>query len=256
MSAILLLSATLAAAPVQVTISRSVDVKDSEAQAFLLRLGTALTDAGVGASEVLSAAVLKGCRGKAACIREAAQERGGHLLLDVELAWVAGQLGANLSALDPTEDAALHSHRFIVGGERYHLELDAELSRFSTELRRRLPPVLPWAPPRTVQLEPGPDAVAERPTGSPVLKRVATGAAVTSGVAAGVFAVLGVLARGELEGSYVDEPAGRRSTLDQRHAHALAETSNARFTGALVASGVALGLAVAAVLIPSGTSEE
>lgn len=252
----LVLLTALAAAPVQVTVSRSVDVKAAEADALLLRLRTALSAAGVGDSELLSPAVREGCRAGTDCLREAAGERAGNLLIKVELAWVAGQLGVHLNAVRVQDGEALAAHAFIVDGERYHLTLDSELVRFARTLRAALPDVLPWAPPEAVDLRPaapveGPRLVS--PERSVAVRRAALGGAATTGVAAGVLAALGWAARAELEGGYVEDLNGiRRSTLDQQRAGALARSANARFTGALVAAALSAALVTTGLLLPAG----
>ncbi len=258
MVSLVLLSA-LAAAPVQVTVSRSVDLDAQEADAILLRLRGALTDAGLGQTELLSPQVRKGCAQRgAACLREAARERAGEVLVDVELAWVAGQLGAHLTAQAVTSGDPLASHQFIVGGERYHLALDAELVRFARMVREALPARLSWvaqsaSPLAKLPLEGGQQEVSW--VQAPATRKVLFGGAAVTAVAAGVMGGLGLRARGQLEAAYGTGPAGlRTSSVDQRRAGALAGTANARFTGALVAAAVSAALATTAALLPDGSS--
>lgn len=251
MGPLLLMSALLAAAPLHLTVSRNVGMAPGEVEGVALRLRTALERAGVGEVERLSQTLEARCGGENTCLHEAVRQLEGRVLLEMELAWVAGQLGAHLSASDAQESASIASHRFIVDGdERYQLALDAELVRFAELVKENLPPELLQQSAKTTL---SPAALEGTPQGvstwrHPALKKGAIGVAAASGVAAALFGSLGLQSRHELERSYSRTSGGERvSTLDQQSATALAGTANARLTGALISSGLALGFAGVAV---------
>lgn len=252
MGPLLLLAAVLGAAPLQLTVSRSVGLEPAEAQALAQRLRSTLAQANIPDVELIPDVLAQACEESHACLRDLVRSSEGRLLLEMELAWVAGQLGANLSATEVSDDSVLAAHRFIVhGGERYHLSLDAELARFAELLRARLPPELlatasakQEAPPAALEVTPPEVSTPHHPA----FKKAAMGGAAASGVLAAVFASLGIQANDELQGSYVNDPSGgRTSSLDQQRAQGLAGAANARFTGALISSGLALGFAGVAV---------
>lgn len=264
---------------VVVLVSNGKRLTPIESDTLAVRLSQALQESQVKVAASPSEALAQlgkrspeSCGGKSTCLAELGRKLGASAVVAIEASKLFDDLPIRIFLIDTRQGEELLRRSYVVSTER-PAELDSTLREAAQELKKaakdlpglEAPPPEPPRPPVVVEApkdpadapklpapvdltprpaEPPPAAVAglgqQQP--SPVPRYVLQGAAGAAALAAGTFAVLGLLQRGEFEQTL----SGNTSTLTWQQAQPRLDSINGRFTLA-----GALGVAASALLVTS-----
>lgn len=267
MFAALLTSCLLGAAasgPIDVVVSRRIDVQEARAELLARDLSRALTVRGIPQVRPPEQTLLRvyelrlkppvSCEARRACVAKLGAQLGARMIVSIDVGVVAARLAVTVEAVDPLDGARLAQRTFTaksagdepaVAGE---LETFAAQVAFADESRRQgaLPADAPAAtsrltPPATdASPEASSAALVASQRSTPPAAVAAAGGAVAGGVAAAGFALWGLSADLSLQAARFDSPAGPASRLTRPDAEARAQAANTRYA---IGAGCAVGSA-------------
>ncbi len=245
MLAVLLLATLSATRPVDVVVSRAVDVPSKESAEVAEQLVAALRDEGLTvASASDTAARLRSlgsprsetCAAARPCVARLGALLQSHLIISIDLGRIGGQLAAAVEAINPADTK-------LVQDRAGNAPFAPLFKAFAKQLRPRVPDVP--APEPKVSLvpdtpSPEPQIAVDAPTPLPVkVTAIAGGTAAAAAIAA---LMVGVVTNGQLEGARYQSGFGTSSRLTASQAQGLANTANGAFTAAAITGALAVAL--------------
>ncbi|MBX7097654.1 MAG: hypothetical protein K1X89_08080 [Myxococcaceae bacterium] len=235
--------------PVDVVVSRAVDVSPQEQTAIAERLVLALRAQGMTAAmpgdvatrlKALGASRPESCAAERSCVARLGALLQSYFVVSVDLGRVAGQLAVAVEAISPA-DAKVVGHRAGTAGTS-----DAVaplLESFAAQLRPKVPDVpepevsptpklVPVAAPETPAVPAQAVEVAAAPSHLPAKVTLGIAGALAAGSLASLTA--GLVFKSRFDASRSQVGGLEASRLPQADAQALAGSANAAFSVALV----------------------
>lgn len=253
---LLLLTTATPVHPVDVVVSRRIDLPADRANLIARDLSRALLAAKVNdvrAPEDTRSRLKtnpESCDARRACVAKLGVALSTDVIISIDVGVVADRMALNLEAIAPRDGEALLRKAFAINAAGDETELARALDTFAaalaTKIQERWPKRAEDAPAVVVLDQPAVEVEPEEPSVAP---KVVAGAAVVTGVAAVAFAALGVTSAQSLEAAKYESASGPASRLTESEARATAADANTRYAIAGACGAASLALTATAIYL-------